>query len=822
MKTGASLIILLALVCGRASLRAESLDVYLLTSVGQDNIENVERALKLGANPNCVANTSPNPPHGKRFGLFHKGESPLFVATNLGSLQCIRLLLESGADPMRSPEGKPWKFALATTSKPGGTFDEALFDLLLSVVKQLPRESDKILNYIVRPAAKRGDAETLQKIEGLGFDLGAISKAGNCIASASAEGGFYKEAQEWLKENKSKFPTAKNKSIRISDAVEYGAANSWEDISLARLIDEIKNSGLKLIEKNNHGTLVWRRALAYRLPLTAMALGSPVQEASKIKPRPTQELAVLAAKDLKTMRQFQMFVDQYLSDTENPHKAASTLFTLIASEWWKANRDALEYLLKQGADINAEGEKNKRSSSQATALQALVRKGDLETAEWLLERGADINHINRDEKETVLLSAVMKGEEELEWAFAHGAVVQEEKTGRSLIAVAISMEDVDPLISILLKQGADPYLGEEKKMSAIDFLANRRDISWLRKLDTKGRYRKLIKIYTPPADSPFIGVWWNNKDGFYTFSLTLMPDGQALIGTSVMTRGAFPWRRLKPDQIVIEIFERGNKTDLLVGNVPNSKAIRVLGQKGSGSDLLYKQAGETLSLDEYVRRMKSKALNAKKASLRKQVQSSGKAPDYSPLAKTFDHSGANIKSLDSRVGAMVKLESITLKNNRLQSLPEVFANLKNIKTLMLAENWFTSLPSWFGELNQLKELNLNGNAFRDFPKEVRSLEQLDSLQISDNQLKRIPAWVGELSELTYMNLENNQLEGLPANLSFLSSLESINLSNNRFTVVPDCLLKLPKLQRVSLRGNPIDSSYKEKFLKEHPHCKRWF
>lgn len=816
------LAVCLIVVCKSGGLRAEALDVFLLSAVGRGDVKNVEYALKLGANPNCVADASSPLQPGERFSVYNRGDSPLSVATVSANKKCIQLLLDSGADPLLTIGQDPWRFALALTSRPSGIFHKEAFDLLLSAVDKLPRDSDAIIDYIIRPAAKRGDFGTLKKIGELGVNLGGISKVGNCVASAAAEGGFYKEAIAWLEKNKTQFSQIENNSIRIGEAVEYAAGHGWEDLNLAKFIEQIKIQGFKYREKNRRGVMVWRRAIAYHLPSTAEALDAPAQDVSDVKSLTVEEMIFLAARKPKNFPKFKEFVDQVLSKADSPDEAASRLFVALAGEVRKTNKLMLEYLLKQGADVNTESKKDKRSGSRFTALQSLVRKGDVEMAEWLLKRGADINHINSDPKRTVLMNAIMRGEEELIWAFAHGAKVQELQTGLSLIRLAIDLEEVDALIPILIKQGADPYLHAEQYLSVVDELAKRHDIRRLRVLDSKGRYRKLVAKYTPAPGSPFVGVWWNGKGEFKSYGLILTTDGQAMISTSIFPVGFFPWRESKPDQIKIEINLRGDRADLIVEKGSNPNEIKVIGKNGKAAELLHKQAGKSFSSDDFIRRIKSKAPKNTEVISSSKYQDQMSAPECLPTMKTYVYSGANIQSLDRNMSEMIGLENLVLKGNRLQSLPESLKGLNGIQRVVLAENWFSSLPTWFGGFTQLKKLDISNNAFRIFPDEIRSLKHLEALQIEGNQLKNVPDWTGELTGLTHLNLARNQLEGLPSNLAFLTSLESIDLSYNRMTSIPDCLLKLSKLKRVYLRGNPIDDAYKEKFIEQHPECKRWF
>lgn len=792
-----------------ASSHAESLNRFLLSAARNGDTSNVVRALRLGADPNYL----------ERVPVSGEDESPLFAATKAKSADCMKLLLDHGADPLLSTDQSPWKFPLAAVSDFNRGFDVVLFDLLLSAVTKLPSEDDRITDWLVRPAVKHSNRETLRKMERLGVKIGAISKSGNTIITAAAEMGFYDEAEAWLAQYREQLSQSTNRQIQIQDAVEFVASHPWEDKRLARLLDDAKLLGLNPIDK---GTPLWERASRYRLPFTATALGCPQDEAARIIPRSAEEMAVAAAWEPHSLSLFKNLVDQILSESKNPTETASRLFLEILVGPKKTNIGPLEHLFACGADVNAEGKT--RLAPRHTPLQAAIRKRELDTAEWLVEHGADVNHLTAETKSTALEFASSCGGDLVNWLFAHGAVPQESQTGRSLIKIALNGPDPDALIQILLANGADPYIGEQTKSSSIDFLAERLDILRLRTLDTRQQYRELIETYTPPSDSRFIGIWWNKKGEFSTFSLILTPDGLAIVGTSIAPMGFFPWRTVDATHALIEVIAGQQRTELTVEWVSDSNALRLTGRSELPTDLLFKQPENPLSATEYMARLKAKAKEPPEKSESKTTQRNNvvETPNYSPTAKELVSRGMEIEVIDQRIDAMAELESLRLPDNRLQSLPESLRSMKKLREVMLDENWFRSLPPWFGELSALRNLSLGSNAFSDFPEVIRPLIKLEKLDISYNQLRYVPEWIGELSGLKFLGLSGNRLSALPDSCSALAALEMIDLTNNNFASVPQCLLSLPKLRSVSLRGNPIEASVKKECIEKYPKCRDWF
>ena len=140
----------------------------------------------------------------------------------------------------------------------------------------------------------------------------------------------------------------------------------------------------------------------------------------------------------------------------------------------------------------------------------------------------------------------------------------------------------------------------------------------LRQLDKKGVYRSLVGQYTPPANSPFIGIWWNEKSEFQTFSLILNDEGMAIIGTSITPMGLYPWRRMEGNRAAIEIsqtLERNPPPDealdekmpkaLIVEWVAPSNALRIVTREGIAGELLKKQPGKPPKVKEILTRAKN-------------------------------------------------------------------------------------------------------------------------------------------------------------------------------------------------------------------------
>jgi ankyrin repeat protein len=590
--------------------RCESLDQELVAAAFQGNVANVGLLLKKGANPNYMQ------PFPGAYGW--AGYSPLFGAIfPARSVACVKVLLAAGADPFQVYKKNPWMFPFQAACQDGVTNREIL-DLLLENTKQLPTDDDgRLMDYVFYPLIRRNDTNTLERLKKMGAHLSVISGGGKAAFMAATEGGRYDEAETWLNDFSNEYSHATNK-VDVMRAVDrLGSDRFFDDDNLARIIKHAHQLGIKFFEARSPEP--WSRAIVYRCSKTAEALGCPPEELSKIVPRSPEDLMLAASCNSDSLPVFTNYVQECLRDAPD-HKAATSmwLFKILSQRFplFSIQLDAMKYLHTQGADVNYEC--NTNPEDLATPLEAAVLRGSLDVMQWLVDEGADVNHINSSNKMTALEFAVLRGNENVaNWLLSHNARIQEKKTGRPSLVTALRGLNHNGMFTLLIKAGADPYLRSAGKKSAVDILADRLDIPRLREVDKKGVYRSLVREYTPPANSPFIGIWSNEKGEFQTFSLILNDEGMSIVGTSIMPMGLFPWRTVDRSHAAIQIVELpdGNRPTLLTTNevkreelivewVTQSNALRVVTKGGLAGELLKKQPGIPPKAEEIQQRTK--------------------------------------------------------------------------------------------------------------------------------------------------------------------------------------------------------------------------
>jgi Leucine-rich repeat (LRR) protein len=79
-------------------------------------------------------------------------------------------------------------------------------------------------------------------------------------------------------------------------------------------------------------------------------------------------------------------------------------------------------------------------------------------------------------------------------------------------------------------------------------------------------------------------------------------------------------------------------------------------------------------------------------------------------------------ALPDEVGRMTALRELSLRGNRLTSLPLSMAGLRSLRTLDLRANALNTVPEWLAELPSLQKLDLRWNPIRGHSQLTSALE----------------------------------------------------------------------------------------------------
>lgn len=151
------------------------------------------------------------------------------------------------------------------------------------------------------------------------------------------------------------------------------------------------------------------------------------------------------------------------------------------------------------------------------------------------------------------------------------------------------------------------------------------------------------------------------------------------------------------------------------------------------------------------------------------------------------------------------LEILNLTNNRLTTLPDEFARLRQLRIAFFSHNHFEEVPTVLSQCPNLSMVGFKSNkittiAENSLPSSVRWLI------LTDNHLEQLPASLGQCVRLQKLMLAGNRLRSLPSEMAACQNLELIRLSANQLTALPPWLFSLPRLSWLAYSGNPLSDS----------------
>jgi hypothetical protein len=147
------------------------------------------------------------------------------------------------------------------------------------------------------------------------------------------------------------------------------------------------------------------------------------------------------------------------------------------------------------------------------------------------------------------------------------------------------------------------------------------------------------------------------------------------------------------------------------------------------------------------------------------------------------------------------LEILDLSNNQLESLPNDFGKLHQLKIAFFSDNNFTELPSVLGQCKKLEMIGFKSNKIKKIHSDAFP-ELLRWLTLTNNLIEEIPASFGKCFRMQKLALAGNKLTNLPSEMANLKNLELIRISANLFDELPEWIFKLPKLSWIGFAGNP--------------------
>ncbi|RLN98139.1 hypothetical protein BBJ28_00002464, partial [Nothophytophthora sp. Chile5] len=182
--------------------------------------------------------------------------------------------------------------------------------------------------------------------------------------------------------------------------------------------------------------------------------------------------------------------------------------------------------------------------------------------------------------------------------------------------------------------------------------------------------------------------------------------------------------------------------------------------------------------------------------------------------RSLDLTGNRLLELPRELSGLAALKNLKATSNAIVTLPDL-STLTALTTvsvcLVLDGNALEDLPNALPP--NLTKLSLKGNRLRTVPHSIVALTQLQELDLSDNALESLPANLGELQELQELNVDGNALRELPAALAHCGKLKVLSARRNTLVgrsaggseqpIAAELLGDGSTVQVLNLEGNPM-------------------
>jgi Leucine-rich repeat (LRR) protein len=180
------------------------------------------------------------------------------------------------------------------------------------------------------------------------------------------------------------------------------------------------------------------------------------------------------------------------------------------------------------------------------------------------------------------------------------------------------------------------------------------------------------------------------------------------------------------------------------------------------------------------------------------------------LVAEVPHTGVlNLQMLGLREIPKEALKLATLKELRLDmnsnlGMPRVFpAELKPIRTLSMRACGVATVPTSIAVLVRLTTLNLEDNYIESLPSSFTRMRALVDLNLAKNRLYSVPEGMASLTCLKRLILDGNNIELLPSDIGSISCLEHLDLARNRLYEITEGLCNNQKLRKLNIEGNKL-------------------
>lgn len=167
------------------------------------------------------------------------------------------------------------------------------------------------------------------------------------------------------------------------------------------------------------------------------------------------------------------------------------------------------------------------------------------------------------------------------------------------------------------------------------------------------------------------------------------------------------------------------------------------------------------------------------------------------------------------------IQSLSVENTRLSSLPESMGEMKHLITVFLKDNHLTAFPEQLTRLKDMYDFSIVNEAIPSVPESIRNWKALRSLRISGTNITSLPDVFNDTYRISTLDLTNNrQLNALPASIGDTripygdkglytrKSLSGLLLDGCAFTGIPQ-EAQQSNIRMLSMADNQITAVSKE-------------
>lgn len=184
-------------------------------------------------------------------------------------------------------------------------------------------------------------------------------------------------------------------------------------------------------------------------------------------------------------------------------------------------------------------------------------------------------------------------------------------------------------------------------------------------------------------------------------------------------------------------------------------------------------------------------------------------------------SGNPLKKLPESIGSAPTIKSIILHHVKMDSLPDSFSNLGSLMDLEIQVNTADTfdLQDELSGLYNLKSLMIYKNNLKAFPVGLDKSKKLKKVLIVNSGLTQIDSSFGLMNDIQTLILDKNQIEDFPKEILKLKTLKELSLRENKLTSLPEGLAQIRGLEILDITGNNIPLVEIDILKALLPYCK---